>query len=191
MQSLSLAAGVLTLAILTPAVSSAQSLADVAKAEEARRKTLRGPSKVYTNDDLRGKDAAPRPADVTPAKAAPAVSGMPQLPSSTGAATKPAVPAPPAETRDEKYWRSHMGAARAALQRSQAFLDALQSHINGLSTEFVNMNDPLQRAAIEQKRLEALAEQNRVKADIAVQTKAIAAIEDEARRASIPPGWLR
>ena len=56
---------------------------------------------------------------------------------------------------------------------------------------FVNMSDPLQRAAIEQKRLEALGEQNRVKADIAVQTKAIAAIEDDARRASVPPGWLR
>ena len=63
--------------------------------------------------------------------------------------------------------------------------------INGLYTEFVNMSDPAQRAVIEQKRLAAIAEQDRVKADIAKQTKALADIEDEARRANVPAGWLR
>ena len=50
---------------------------------------------------------------------------------------------------------------------------------------------PAQRALVEKKRLTAIAEQERVKADISKQTKAIADIEDEARRASVPPGWLR
>jgi hypothetical protein len=81
--------------------------------------------------------------------------------------------------------------ARAALQRSQAFLDALQSHINGLWAEFTAIDDPFQRATIEKKRNEAIAEQDRVKADIQQQTKAITAIEEEARRASVPSGWLR
>jgi hypothetical protein len=67
----------------------------------------------------------------------------------------------------------------------------LRDHINGLYAEFVAMGDPYQRAVIEKKRFEAIAEQDRVKADIAQQTKAIAAIEDEARRASVPAGWLR
>ena len=53
------------------------------------------------------------------------------------------------------------------------------------------MSDPAQRALIEQKRLAAIAEQDRVKADIAKQTKALADIEDEARRANVPAGWLR
>ena len=53
------------------------------------------------------------------------------------------------------------------------------------------MNDPAQRAVIEQKRLAAIAEQDRVKAEIAKQTKAVADIEDEARRANVPSGWLR
>ena len=82
-------------------------------------------------------------------------------------------------------------AARDALSRSQTFADALQSQINGLYTEFVNMSDPAQRAVIEQKRLAAIAEQDRVKADVAKQTKALADIEDEARRANVPAGWLR
>ena len=77
------------------------------------------------------------------------------------------------------------------MQRSQTFAEALQSQINALYTEFVNMSDPAQRAVIEQKRLAAIAEQDRVKADVARHTKAIAAIEDEARRANVPAGWLR
>jgi len=84
----------------------------------------------------------------------------------------------------------HAG-ARDALSRSQTFADALQSQINALYTEFVNMDDPLRRSVIEQKRLAAIAEQDRVKADIVKQTKAIADIEDEARRANVPAGWLR
>jgi len=49
----------------------------------------------------------------------------------------------------------------------------------------------VQRAVVEKKRLTALAEQERVKGDIAKQTKAITEIEDEARRANVPAGWLR
>ena len=104
--------------------------------------------------------------------------------------TKPAAPAADA-AKDEKFWRDRVAAARDALKRSQTFADALQIQINGLYTEFVNMSDPAQRAVIEQKRLAAIAEQDRVKADIAKQTKALADIEDEARRANVPAGWLR
>jgi hypothetical protein len=40
-------------------------------------------------------------------------------------------------------------------------------------------------------RQKALAELDRVKNDIVQQTKAIADIQSEARRAGVPPGWLR
>ena len=100
-------------------------------------------------------------------------------------------PAAADTAKGEKYWRDRVAGARDALSRSQTFADALQSQINALYTEFVNMDDPLRRSVIEQKRLAAIAEQDRVKADIVKQTKAIADIEDEARRASVPAGWLR
>jgi hypothetical protein len=189
-------------------VTSAQSLADVARAEAARRKAqTKKPAKTYTNDDLK-KDgsaaAAPTPAgdaSATPAAAgatgsaqtAPATSVSPNAaPDAASAAAKPEKPAPaPEPPKDEKYWRNRITEARTALQRSQAFVDALQSHINGLYAEFVAMGDPIQRAVIEKKRNEAIAEQDRVKSDIVQQTKAVAAIEEEARRASVPSGWLR
>lgn len=177
--------GIVWLAIATPVVG--QSLADVARAEAARRKTIKGEAKVYTNEDLHGADGGPPP---TPPAAPPASAPA------TGAGAKPAAapgakPAAAEPVKDEKYWRDRLGSARDALQRSQTFADALQSQINGLYTEFVNMSDPAQRALIEQKRLAAIAEQDRVKADIVKLTKAVADIEDEARRANVPAGWLR
>lgn len=175
----------------------AQSLADVARAEEARRKTIKGQAKVYTNETLRGADGGDPPAPVPP-QAQPAAAGATEKPGAApGAKPAPAPGATPAtppasETaKDEKYWRDRLAAARDALRRSETFADALQSQINGLYTEFVNMSDPAQRALIEQKRLAAIAEHDRVKADIGRQTKAIADIEDEARRANVPAGWLR
>jgi hypothetical protein len=179
------------------AAPSAQSLADVARAEEARRKTVKGQAKVYTNDTLRGADGgeapAPPPPPPAPASSAAAAGGA------AGTAGKPAAnpgakpPAPPASAtpKDEKYWRDRLSSARDALQRSQTFADALQNQINSLYTEFVNTSDPAQRALIEQKRLAAIAEQDRVRADITKFTKAISDIEEEARRANVPAGWLR
>ncbi len=175
--------------------AAAQSMAEVARAEAARRKALgTTASKTYTNDDLKGSSAGPTPDEaVETGKAAPAPQpGAASAPAPAATVDAPAPPPPaPEPPKDETYWRSRMAAAREALQRSQAFHDALQSHINGLWAEFTAMGDPYQRALIEKKRFEAIAEQDRVKVDIAQQTKAIAAIEDEARRASVPAGWLR
>ena len=172
-----------------PRPAATQSLADVARVEEARRKAVKAPSKVYTNDSLRAEDGGAPPAPRAAADST--ASGTP------AAGTKPATASPPApaaatdSSKDEKYWRERIAHARSELKRSQAFYEALQSQINGLYTQFVNMDDPAQRALIEKKRLAAIAEQDRVKTEIATQNKAITDIEDEARRANVPAGWLR
>ena len=176
------------LAAATPA--AAQNLADVARAEEARRKAVKGEVKVYTNENLRGADGGTPPAPPVPAAPAAAAPGTTAKPAAPGT-NKPAAPSAADSLKDEKFWRDRLTAARDAVRRSQTFADALQSQINGLYTEFVNMSDPAQRALIEQKRLAAIAEQDRVKADIGKHTKALADIEDEARKANVPAGWLR
>jgi|SRR5688500_9729101 len=184
--------------VATVEAASAQSLADVARAEAARRKTVKGHAKVYTNDTLRGADGGEAPAPPPPSAPQTPASGT----ATTGAAgtaakpgatpgAKPPAPPPSATPKDEKYWRDRLSTARDALQRSQTLAEALQNQINSLYTEFVNMSDPAQRALIEQKRLAAIAEQDRMRADIAKFTKAVADIEDEARRANVPAGWLR
>lgn len=161
-------------------------LADVAKAEEARRKNVKKPAKVYTNDSLQPDTSRPVPPPPPATPAPPAANASP-------ANATPAAPAadakPPAQ--DQTYWANRIKVAREQLQRTQIFADSLQSRINALTTDFVNRDDPAQRAKIEADRLAALAELERVKKELEVHTKAIAAIEDEARRAGVPAGWLR
>jgi hypothetical protein len=184
------------LLILAPAVAGAQTLADVAKAEEARRKTVDKPSKVYTNGDLRSDFTQASPPAAPGASAAPAPGGSAAAPGDASAAgavstAKPQAPAAAPAQRDETYWRGRINTARDAVNRSRMFLDALQSRINALTTQVINRDDPYQQASLEQERAKNLAELERVKKEIDDQTKAIAAIEDEARRAGVPPGWLR
>lgn len=172
----------------------ARPLADVAKEEEARRNTVKRPAKVYTNSDLRidglaASDSGAPSATVEPGS--PSTSS-PASPGTTTAA--PADAAPPADAgdqKDQKYWQNRIKTARDQVARSQMFADSLQSRINALTTDFVNRDDPAQKAKIESDRKAALAELERVKKELDQQTKAIQAIEEEARRAGVPAGWLR
>lgn len=172
-------------------LAGAQSLADVARAEEARRKAVKQPAKVYTNDDLKrsGDDSTPPPP--TPAATTPAASPAPG--GGAAAAAKPDQAAGSANgaAKDEKYWKTRISSAREALAHDKVLVDALQSRVNALTTDFVNMADPAQRAVIDNNRKTALAEMDRLNKDIDNQTKAIADVQEEARKASVPPGWLR
>jgi len=179
-------AAVLAFAAVAAAQSSStKPLADVAKTEEARRQEVKKPAKVYTNGSLKpdlSKGVAP-PSTVTstdaPANASPG----------TTSPEKPAGAAAPA--KDQAYWANRIKTARDQVQRTQIFMDSLQSRINALTTDFVNRDDPAQRGKIEGDRKAALAELERVKKELSEQQKAITDIEEEARRAGVPVGWLR
>ncbi len=164
-----------------------QSLAAVAKQEEERRKTVKAPAKVYTNDSLRPDISKGGEAPPSPTRDAASTNTTPTN-------TSPAAPegaTAPARGGDQAYWQGRIKTAREQLQRSQIFADSLQSRINALRTDFVNRDDPAQKAKIKTDLDTALAELERVKKEIDEQTKAISGIEDEARRAGVPPGWLR
>jgi len=103
----------------------------------------------------------------------------------------PPTPDEAAPAKNQAYWAGRMKSARDQVQRTQLFADSLQTRINSLTTDFVNRDDPAQRAKIETDRQAALAELERVKKELVEQTKAISAIEEEARRAGVPAGWLR
>jgi hypothetical protein len=165
-----------------------QSLADVARAEEARRKRVKTPSKTYTNDNLRNEGDNTPPAPVTPAPAATTAKPGDPAVKPDGAKDTPAEEGP---KKDEKYWRGRVTAVQQSLSRNKVLLDALQSRVNALNTDFANVSDPGQRALVEANRKTAVAEMDRVTKDIANQTKEVANIQDEARKANVPAGWLR
>lgn len=166
----------------------AQSLADVAKKEEDRRKTVKQPTRIYTNKDLQPvppPSTAPPAADRTDKAADPPADkdkkddkGKADAASGDGA-------------KSPDSWRKRMSDLQAQLDRDQTYLEAVQSRINGLTAEFVNRDDPAQRAVIERERTRNLGELERLRKAIDTDRKAMADFEEEARRAGVPPGWLR
>ena len=195
MRSSTIMGGMLAIGLLVACGVQAQSLGDVARKEEARRKAVKAPSKVYTNDNLKNVEPPPPPPPATPSSAAPdaAAPAEPAAPDAAAAPAAPGAPAAPAKEapRDEKYWRGKLETSRAALSRAQVVQEALQSRINALSTDFVNRDDPAQRNVIAADRQKALAELERVKKEIVDTQKAIADTQEEGRRAGVPAGWLR
>lgn len=165
---------------------SAQSLGEAAKQEAARRKAVKGPVKVFTNESLK-----PLPPDVVPP---PAGDAAPPAPPAAGAPGQPAPDAKPAATDPAKgpdYWRQLITDARQERDRNAFLMVAVQSRINALMTDFSARDDPSQRAQIGVERDRTLAELERMKKDQLALEKRIAEIEEEARRANVPAGWLR
>jgi hypothetical protein len=210
MKSSAIATGILLCVLATTPGLSAQ-LGKIAKKEAERRKTA--PSgKVYTNDNLL---PAPEPSSApasSSADAAPADSSSSATDKSAtdkSATDKSTTEKPAADTTDkaappkqvsadpeerkkeEAAWRERIKNEREALDRAKSFADALQIKINSLNTDFVNRDDPVQRAAIAAERDKSLAELDRLKKEIAEHTKKIATIQQDARRAGAPPGWVR
>jgi hypothetical protein len=154
-----------------------QSLAEVARQEEARRKEIKQPAKVYTNKDL-----ASVPSPSPPPQTAPSAA------SAADAAGKEAAGDPkgkdakdPGVVKDQAYWSSRMKALTAQLDSDQLMVDALRLRISAL-TAVATSGPDLQRATDELDRLTQAVERDK---------QAIADFPEEARKASVPPGWLR
>jgi hypothetical protein len=191
---------VLTVAAL-PARAQTPSLGEVAKKEAERRKALPPAGKVYTNKDL--PPSAQKPA--APSSGAGTETTIPLDPVAAATGEKPAA-APgekPAEAqaegdgkakpgeKNEAWWRGRMAAAREAIRRNEMFAESLQTRINSLSRDFTARDNPAQRAQIGRDRADALTELARVKQDVEKGKQEIADLEEEARKAGVPPGWLR
>jgi hypothetical protein len=174
-------------ALLFAVPASAQSLGELAKREQERRKAAPPAKKTYTNDDLKQVTPSGKPGDDA-AKGADAKTA----PGEKAAEPEKVEDKKPAEpAKDEAYWRGKITAAREDIRRNEAFKDALQSRINALTADFSARDDPYQRAKISDDRQKALAELTRVSEEIEKTKKLIGEIEEEARRAGVPPGWIR
>jgi hypothetical protein len=163
----------------------AQGLGDLARKVAEDRKAAKKGTRVYTNADAGNVPAA----TVTHAdkSAAPAAGDA-----SAAVAAKPGADAPPDKgpQKDRAYYAERLEALEAQLERDMQFAAAIQTRINILSADLVN-NDQGARPAIEADRNRAMAELARLQKSIVDDKKAIADFHEEARRASVPPGWLR
>ena len=168
---------VLGLSVLTaPAAAGAQGLADLAKKEQKRRAGVTTPGKVYTGKDLAPSAQKPAPAPSTPA-----------APGETDTA-QAAPPATPQEEKNEAWWRARIAKVREQLRRDEAFQEALQTRLNALNADYLRNSSPSQRARITEDRTKAIAEMERLVADIAQDKQQITDLEEEARREGVAPG---
>jgi hypothetical protein len=175
----------LTIVALGTAASASlagQTLADVARKEEERRKTVKAAGKTYTNKDL---------GTLPPGTPAPQPVPKPATPADADPAKDAEKPADKEPVKDQAYWAGRMKELQTQVQRDQTYVDALQTRVNSLATDFVNRDDPAQRAVLTGERQKTLGELDRLKKQIEAGKKAIADLEEEARRANVPPGWLR
>jgi hypothetical protein len=163
----------------------AQVLGDIARKEEERRKDIKAPAKVYTNKDLGAVPDSPSGTLSSPT-ATPAASAEPPKDTTSAKADEGKDKA-----RDQAYWSGRKKELQSKLDTDQTLADALQTRINALNTDFVNRDDPIQRANIDRDRQKASSELDRLKKSVVDGKKAIADLDEEARKAGVPAGWLR
>ncbi len=166
----------------------AQSLADLARAEEERRKDVKVPAKVITDKDLKAVPGPP-----------PGV--VSSTPSTEAAKDATATQAQDDKDKEDKekdkaskgqaYWAGRKKELQDKFEQDRRFADALQSRINALTADFTARDDPAQRRLIEVDRQKALADLGRLQTSVEAGKKALADLDEEARKAGVPPGWLR
>jgi hypothetical protein len=150
--------------------ASAQTLADLAKKDTDRRKAVKHPAKVITNDDV--QDVKPiipmmendgtgtKPMDPNGAHAAgantnPDLPGQPAVTQKPGGGeTKPAG-APGVKSGEEAQWRSRMQSARDAVSRTQLQLEGMRNRAAQLTAASAAANQE-QRGTYQKQQQDAL-----------------------------------
>jgi hypothetical protein len=176
-----------------------QSLVDVAKKEGERRQGVKGGTKVYTNGDLKpvsGPSADPITAATAPADTPASAAKKPGDAKADGktddkAPAKDAKASANGDEKGQEYWGGKMRALTEQLERDRLYAEAIQTRINSLTADFSAKDDPAQRALISEDREKAVSELSRLRKQIDEDKDAIGSLEEEARHANVPPGWLR
>jgi hypothetical protein len=171
------------------ASASGQTLAEVARAAEAARKNAadRPPAPVYTNDDLKPvpPGTAP-PSEAT--SAAPAPASAPDRPDAPSASPADSLGSEP---KGEAYWRDRMRPLRERLDRTRALADDTKRRADALRR---SADRCFQLGVVCKDYTDSLQlseEHKALVAEVARAERDVTALQEEARRAGVPPGWLR
>ncbi len=158
-------------------------LAKLKKEEDERRKKLKEQDKksiVITNETL--KKYGEKKEDVENESSAPKINK---------AAAEPQKPEkiPPEQTKE--YWQKLKIDLETKINELKVKISNEQSEINRLNTEYLIVDLPLEKAALK-KEIDKLTEMLRVD-NISLNSLQADydALPEKARRAGIPPGWIR
>jgi hypothetical protein len=166
---------VLTLSLTVLAGSAlAQSLAEVAAKEKKRRSEVKGTTQIISERELQtGRRATSLPSDSATAgnQEGGAVAGE-----ETATAAEPEVD----ERTTQAYWQNRVNAANEKIAALEAKLQSPESDWGGGMRTDVN---PVGQRNLSQRQ--------EIESELAAARAELAQIQDEARRAGVPAGWVR
>jgi hypothetical protein len=198
---LGLVAAIAIAATATP--PSAQSLADVARAETARRAAVKHPGRVITDKDLEPA----RPARPTETQV-PGTHGGAASDAALGSAPRPTTAAdagteepsradaagrPPiaTERRDEQYWRQRFAATRQAVARAEQDVSAVEGRTRELARALEEPATGARHGELSAERATAERSLEGLQRRLGHVRTELAALEALARNLNVPTDWTR
>ena len=176
------------LAVFLPLLAQAQDLASLAKREKERRARVAKPVKVLTEDD--GKEATARGAgSVTSLEGGGGgVAPSPEL--------SPTSQAKPDVEAQKAPWKARATGARDVVTNAEKALAKMESDLEEYRSDLTLVSaadalDPMRLQKREARMVQMNKEIAAQRAAVADARRALAAFEQEARRAGVPAGWLR
>jgi hypothetical protein len=175
--------GMLLCLLALPALAGGQSLAEVARKERERREKLRkagASARKVTEEDL----AAPKGELANDPEATPAGKSAARPTSRTRSRASAEAAA---REKAETQWRGRAAKARARVEEAQRRYDRLNRWIRlGQPAKYTEDG---QRVIYSARQLKKMAD--KAQADVEAAEQAFEDLREEARRAGVPPGWLR
>jgi len=179
-----------------PVLAQAQSLGEVAKREQEKQEKKKKKSgkppatvKVYTDEDLKkAREAESGAVTVLPENGnfqAAASSDDNEVASGEGA--------PAGRKRNEAYWKGRATQLRETAEEADNKVKELEARIAALRNDMspTNVQDPNRLQSRDRELREAMDSLDATRSAAETARKALADLEEEARRAGVPPGWVR
>ena len=164
--------------------ASAQTLAEAARKERARQKTVVGQSKgIFTNATA-----------AAAAHAAPAAPGAPATPAAATAAADASKPAGPVDRQghDENYWKDLFQKARDASKLADEKFQLQEAKVKDLNTQLLRQSDIYNRENVLGPQITAAKKElDATKLESEKAKSKISDLEQELRSAGGMPGWAR
>jgi hypothetical protein len=182
--------------LLVPALATAQSLGEAAAREKAKRDSKRGksaPAPSYTDEDLKDPSKPEKKSGEGTSSGGQPEGGTTYGQMTPEAAAEAGIAATSVSAGDEPVWRQRARDQREAVRSAEKAIEDAQSRLNALMLDRdpTSLGDPNRLQTIEARKNEARSALEAARLHLAEAQKGLQDLEDEARRNSVPPGWLR
>ena len=181
-----------SLFVLTASFVYSQSLAELAKKENERRKEITNDRVITKEEADKYRTDSGKSADVKDRSSVADVSEAEKSVSETQAQSDKINSDEPVdfEGRPESYWRKTMAEARQKVHDLENEANVLILKQNSLQNEFYREDDGFKREGIQREIQKTYYEQDLNKDNLQKAKAALQDLENEARKSGALPGWI-